>query len=71
MIGRVDALFDGKTSKKKEIAALLGVSPATITLINKGERSPSTRLINRFSEVLAIPAAQVWAHFNGGQSEPT
>lgn len=68
MVGRVDALFldPVKKKKKKEIAQLLGVSPATVTLLNDGKRNPSTQLINRFSEVLNVPAAQVWAHFNSG-----
>lgn len=71
MTGQIDSLF-GKT-KKIVVAKLLGVSPATVTLLNNGDRKPSSDLILRFRDVLDMPAAEIWSRFHdgGNSDQPT
>lgn len=68
MAGQIDSLFG--STKKIEVAKLLGVSPSTITLLNSGQRKPSNELIKRVSAALNIPAPVIWERFyNGGNLE--
>jgi len=41
--------------RQQELAAMAGVDPSHISLIESGKRSPSVRLLGRISRALGIP----------------